>query len=518
MKVLIVDDELLVRIGVKTILEEVGVPMQIQMAKDGKEALEIFHTFQPQLVFVDINMPKLYGFDFIRMAKQKLTTAKFVVLTCYNDTMNIQTAVRLGVSDYIIKTELDRKTITRLVYECIESEELAWENAVQESKNSSEVSLSMTADTGIEALRKQIQKEFKKEETILLYIYPKKIYTGKQEHFETIVTDLLEGIVSDYGKGRLYYQPGGFLLAFSFSPKRSDMEVKKMLTSELGQQIIDSMRTYFNEEYSIGVVFCNEKETFEQMVQKAKRCARKYFYDSEKTVFIAVQNENELKREKAKKVRENMKVLLDEKEYRETQIAFNQFVQELIENRPNNLDAVLSTLFDLFYLVVFHIQQQYPDLFSQKYWEMDYRTFFLEQNSLKLYSSKIEEMLQMLQENNEAKGLESGNEKLVEQAKIYIENHLEDTLDLQTVSNYVNLSASYFTRIFKAIEGITFIDYCIERRIERAKMYIDAGEKIFIAAEKVGYPNYSYFSKLFKRITGLTPENYRKRQNREGKI
>lgn len=66
-------------------------------------------------------------------------------------------------------------------------------------------------------------------------------------------------------------------------------------------------------------------------------------------------------------------------------------------------------------------------------------------------------------------------------------------------------------RLFKKQTGKSIVNYITEYRIEKAKELLDSPDiPIGIVASKVGYGNYSYFSKLFKDVTGYTPNEYRK--------
>ena len=79
-------------------------------------------------------------------------------------------------------------------------------------------------------------------------------------------------------------------------------------------------------------------------------------------------------------------------------------------------------------------------------------------------------------------------------------------------SNLVYLNPDYMARLFKKQTGRSIVNYITEYRIEKAKELLDNPDiPIGIVAAKVGYGNYSYFSKLFKDITGLTPNEYRKK-------
>ncbi len=100
--------------------------------------------------------------------------------------------------------------------------------------------------------------------------------------------------------------------------------------------------------------------------------------------------------------------------------------------------------------------------------------------------------------------------RIVHKAKEYIKEYLGEQIDLNSVAEHVFLSPSYFSKVFKDTESITFIEYVIRERLERAKAYINEGDKMSVVAAKVGYLNYNYFTKLFKNITGMTPGEYKK--------
>ncbi|MCG8501186.1 MAG: AraC family transcriptional regulator, partial [Firmicutes bacterium] len=94
--------------------------------------------------------------------------------------------------------------------------------------------------------------------------------------------------------------------------------------------------------------------------------------------------------------------------------------------------------------------------------------------------------------------------------KKYILENFNKDISLQDAANYVNLSPGYFSRFFSGEMGETFTDYIIKLRIEHAKELIKASNfKIYEIAEMVGYENQHYFSRIFKKVTGLTPQQYK---------
>lgn len=90
----------------------------------------------------------------------------------------------------------------------------------------------------------------------------------------------------------------------------------------------------------------------------------------------------------------------------------------------------------------------------------------------------------------------------------YINQHLSEEITLKQLADEVNYSEYYVSRLFKKISGKTLTNYIQEKRIEEAACLIRSGLPINQAAEQVGFNNYSYFYKTFKKLIGCNPANY----------
>lgn len=102
-------------------------------------------------------------------------------------------------------------------------------------------------------------------------------------------------------------------------------------------------------------------------------------------------------------------------------------------------------------------------------------------------------------------------ENALKQAKKYILKHLAEDLTRADIAAAVYLSPDYLSHMFKAQTGSSLSDYIIEQRMEKAKKLLSTTRMpIHKIATEVGYNNIPYFSKLFKRLTGRTPNAYRK--------
>ena len=113
----------------------------------------------------------------------------------------------------------------------------------------------------------------------------------------------------------------------------------------------------------------------------------------------------------------------------------------------------------------------------------------------------------------EEAGVEPAEEKnhLVELAKEYVEEHYYENLMLADVAQKVGISAGYLSTLFQKQLSKGFIDYLNEVRIEYACTYLQQNYlKTYEIAYKVGFKDEKYFSKVFKKIKGQSPSEYRK--------
>lgn len=105
---------------------------------------------------------------------------------------------------------------------------------------------------------------------------------------------------------------------------------------------------------------------------------------------------------------------------------------------------------------------------------------------------------------------------VIEKAKAYIATCLSEKITLKMISEYVYLSETYFSFLFKKVTGITYIDYIQKLRMQEAKkLLVNSNYKVYKIAEMIGYSDYKYFSVQFKKYVALTPKEYRNQGRRE---
>jgi len=101
--------------------------------------------------------------------------------------------------------------------------------------------------------------------------------------------------------------------------------------------------------------------------------------------------------------------------------------------------------------------------------------------------------------------------QIIKSACDYIHIHYMDDLTLTQMAEYTELSISHFGSLFKRYTGESLISYINQVRVEKAKELLrNSNDKLYFIAEKVGFSSQTYFIRVFKNITGMSPNEYRK--------
>ena len=152
-----------------------------------------------------------------------------------------------------------------------------------------------------------------------------------------------------------------------------------------------------------------------------------------------------------------------------------------------------------------------------KRWDIQARDMFVDKNARQLYRNAPNSAFDLLKWINQFSGQaikliheSSRNESLTEKVKAYIAEHYSEDISRQELAELFFISSDYLSRIFNKEVGIAIPDYIMQVRIEEAKRLLHTDATVSNIAIRIGIDNYSYFSTVFKKFTGMTPVEYRK--------
>lgn len=135
-------------------------------------------------------------------------------------------------------------------------------------------------------------------------------------------------------------------------------------------------------------------------------------------------------------------------------------------------------------------------------WEEEIRNKNLKCRSI--FSNILYELAnQILQKQNNSLVLQK-----IEIVTTYIRKHFNYHLTLEFLSELIGLNPSYFSFFFKKYSGHSLVEYINFIRVEKASEYLQIGYSVALVAEKVGFNDPFYFSKVFKKYKGVCPKTY----------
>ncbi|GIP34084.1 response regulator [Paenibacillus sp. J2TS4] len=104
-------------------------------------------------------------------------------------------------------------------------------------------------------------------------------------------------------------------------------------------------------------------------------------------------------------------------------------------------------------------------------------------------------------------------QSMIKEALAFLEQHYaEPEFSVKDAAAYFGISSNYFSTLFKKLTGISFTQCLTQLRIEQAKKHLQKPFiKVYEIGQLVGYEDYTHFSKTFKKLTGCSPSEYRKR-------
>ena len=220
-KLLIVEDEALIRKGIKKLVDLESLEISsVYEAENGEEAIKIFYKVQPDIVLLDINIPKINGLTVAEKMKLYFPETKIVILTGYNYFDYAQTAIKIGVDDYILKP-ISKKDIFEIILKLVHLIKKDMKNK-EIKKFLSEVSTIETSESSMNYEKKDYRERI--QEIVELF------YSDSQFSLSLLAEklDLSSGYLSYIFKKNFGVSFQDYLLQ-----KRMEMAKLLLLTTEL---------------------------------------------------------------------------------------------------------------------------------------------------------------------------------------------------------------------------------------------------------------------------------------------
>ena len=507
--ILIVDDEFLVRLGLKTTInwEEHGYKV-VGEAANGKEALEMVQTLKPDIVLVDIKMPLINGLEFIEEVQRTKKDISFIILSNYESFQYAKRAMNLGVSNYLLKSEINANTLLTTL------------NAVKNERTSRE---------GGSSSRKQVRKTYLdnvlRQARINTYIPEKaeappaglfveenyvviKYYCNialMNEQSIDMLCKMMTSLVEDEFVGVIYNEVI-FQSHYYFTMVCPSNEETKLQYKEKSASIGRKLNYYFTVDLKGGISPMRDANGIPQMLREAEWAREQSFFCSHAFI-ISEDKHQELIGSETKQHISNSTITKYLKE--QDAEALKQYIHSMFEKIKEQGSYLCAHYAFIDFLTIAK-----SNLEKLKLEETANITNKLEYDNWNVLSS-IEETRHyicdvfdnLLHSNSKSSLSYSAS---VKKTIAYIEENYAKNITLEDMAKNVEISNSYLSMLFKQETGINLVTYLNQYRIEKGKMLLaTTNHKIYEIAEMVGFGSPYYFSKIFKDITGMQCKGYR---------
>lgn len=540
MKVLIVDDSISSRTDLKTVLnwEKHGCEI-VGEASNGAEAIKRLHEEPPDLVITDMSMPVMNGVELIEYIREHFPQVKIIALSAYDDFDFVRQSMKNGAVDYVLKHQLGADKMLELLHtieEDIRREQDRRDDAVRlsESKKVLRHELISTLLSGGVADAEELEKRmkplglhFEQEHLIVavaeiddFWTVEERYSSGELEVFIRTFLDIAEEIMNEWEHSAIApVGRGQFAMIFPLGGIHSKMYVYNRQFNVLNR-IRSEIKRYMNITASFGVSQpCSKLTDLPAAFREAKLRLEEKFYNGKNGIYI----------EKVEKLEDRFYCLdiQDEKAIHaalwnlDAEQVFRQ-IDKVFQNisdlrlRSHSTRMVMAELIGIINKIC-----KDNGIEAAKIYSVEDEPFKTMQKYETLQDIKqwIVGLYRKLLSNLEQLRVGGNLSKLTRNAIAYIQKNYHRNISLTDVAEAVGISGPYLSKLFKEECGTGFAEFLNEVRITQAKWYIEHSDcKLSEVAGRVGFNNYNYFCKVFKKIEDITPLEFERMCRNPGEL
>ena len=533
-RIMLVDDEEEVRKAIirKIAWEQLGFVM-VGDAENGEDALEKLEQLEPDVVMTDIRMPYMDGLTLSARIRDKYPSLKILIFSGYDDFEYAKQAIKLNVTEYILKP-VNGEELTQILNRI----RISLDEEIEQRRNITALQKSYLGSLPI--LRELFLNDLVRRTTDIDTVVPKlreygidildarkwlavvihieqieqsetQVLSQHQELIPISVRGLVEDHLKSYCRNAIFNSADGITVIVAVDENNTQTGLINLLND-----ICKESKRVLEVSITVGVGHsCNSLKEISRSYQSAvDALGYRAIVGIGKTIYI-----NDVEPVICGKLQ------LDVKSEAELTAAVKFGPKELISNVIQSLVAHMDE-------VKVHARQYQAYMLSivncitrtMQQYDLDIGEMFDSENWYTAIMEGIyrkeefaEWLLPIALRMNEALNHERDNtaRKVILNAKEYILEHYSDPeLSVETLCRYLHMSPAYFSTMFKKETGQTYINYLTQVRLDKAvELLNETDEKTYMIAQKVGYQEQNYFSYVFKKWYGISPTKYRGMKN-----
>ncbi|HWO76476.1 MAG TPA: response regulator [Bacillus sp. (in: firmicutes)] len=467
-KMILADDEMIERKAMKKLIEDhFGEGLVIGEAANGRQAIELADKLHPDLILMDVKMPGINGLEAIEKIQIKHKNIKFIMVSAYDSFEYVKKAMNEGVKEYILKPAEEEETIQTIIR--------VYQEILRE--------------------REQIQKQRQSLEISRQYFLKKIIGFNINEETWCLKNELFPDMKCGY---------------FIIYEWEDDQDIHFLL--DRLNNWTDSPFIYHVQKNQMILFFILQERIRKEEIIKL---GRRLFIASGNKTWIGLGHPYDKLEDLPRSYQDALLAIQQIKKFKKGGYSFpTNASHSMAELKDKIVDCILKTE------SIQAFQQVKDMLRDEKNIEIIQEFHFeikqaLHKKGIHVNDFHIRNWLELdewekflqyccLQVHHyfHSKGY-------IERAKTYIQQNYHKPITLEEVAEHVDLSAPYFTKLFKEKTNKTFIDYLTEIRLTKAKELLLEHQLSFKEiCFQVGYRDPNYFSRVFKKYYHLSPREF----------
>lgn len=500
-KILIIDDEFIMRQGMKHMLnwEQEGFQI-VGEASNGREGLELVETLAPHIVLADIVMPQLDGMEFSRILQEKHPEIQLIILSGYDKFEYVKTALLNGAMDYILKPALNpdillaalKKAAERIPGMVLVRGEMVDYSRIMERYI---LGFDEKLDKG------SFQGCFPNSCFRLFGTDLKQVYGNHKAAISQA-----RGKVWDFMNGQKSFDflqvetdQKTLLYVVNYRASREE-EVRSLLTGLADSMALGQERSFF----VMGSRFTDLSEIRQVYREELLPWSENGFYFKGSALIFP----EELKapeKDLEKFDFTGFSANLRNRKYEDALYQMSRYLQRAVETRMDvyRLKNLAKNLLYNFLVSLEEFQLDMEDLRRKYFLKLDEAPYV--QEFLEVLKETAEEFRKFFSESG------SSTDRTIREILAFISDHYAEPLELKEVADRFNFNYHYLSSYFNSRAHESFSDYLNKLRIEKAcGLLKESRTPISEVSSRVGYSDHSYFCRVFKKQTGYTPSAYRR--------
>ncbi len=494
--VLIVEDEILARLGLHQLLEweKLGFVL-LEDALDGEEAMKSICTHEPDIILLDLNIPKVDGLKILEFIREKRIESKVIVISCNEEFDVVKEAMKLGAFDYLRKLNLSANELLGLLQKCCSNKDRRAYEKKQEY-----VFREIRYE---ELIRTDGRDIFANTDTYQSAI----CISGRtdKELFETSAA--LKSQMTEHMMQYVQITKGSqcvFFLTEKFWDNSEYVELGQILKSQSGKEIY------------AGIYQCpmqNHQQVREALLM-AEQVVILLYYDEEAKIYH-ITKKIEVGGHSPKEILGLLSVLktsVSDFMLIESKMYICRIIDEIRKNKYTHVNVLRRIFMDILGIYsmtaqglngnIEEIEVQNDNCHYQKVMMM---------NSLNTIEAWFLEFAEIFYRRFFIRYKCSGSD-ILQKTVDYVSKNICQQITLSETAKEIGVTGAYLSTVFKKEIGQNFIEYVNIQKIEAAKIMLDKGKFVYEVSGILGFENVTYFSKVFKKYAGISADKWRKRE------